>query len=180
MSDNNRDRVRILSEERHRQDIGPTIGGIRETEDGVTEVSLPVCGTCGRVLADRSFGFCFSCGEKVCVDHSITYRRRTHCPACILSILRIKRVDYKVLLTLKAGFRKYRDIAKLAGATRKEVKLSWNRIRDLGYFVKEGITRRIVLPAKTSEVILVCDQIFGKDRDVIELEARLQKGVHHV
>ncbi len=180
MDHRTRDREGILSEERHTQDIGSTIGGIRDTDEGVTEVSLPVCGTCGRVLADRSFGFCFSCGNKVCNDCAVAYRRRTHCPACTLNILQIERLDYKVLLVLKAGFRKNRDIAKLAGATRREVKQSWNRIWDLGYFTKEGITRRIVLPAKTSEVILACNQIFGKDLDVIELDARLQKGVHHV
>ncbi len=157
MSDGTRDRIRILSEEVHTQDIGSTIGGIRETDDGVTEVSQPVCGTCGSVLADRNFGFCFGCGQKVCNDCAVTYRRRRYCPACILDILQIKRVDYKLLLALKAGFRKNRDLARLVGATRREVKQAWNRTWDLGYFIKEGITRRIVLPAKTSEIILVCD-----------------------
>jgi len=169
----------VVSEQVEVPDAGPTIRMRRDLEVADSrirsEVTVPVCGQCGLILSPAGFGFCYNDSAKLCQDCRTPYDGRTYCRTCLLEALELSKLDYKVLRVVAEGIRDKRLIASFAKATKEEVKESIERLRDLGYLTRAGLSifSKHELPSKAHDAIQACDKAFKNEPDVQELLSKL-------
>ena len=169
---------RVISEEFRMGETGPVISHEVNSQrpDGsiVRWIAVPVCGTCGDLLEGRPFGFCWECGRKACEECQVSYKLHTYGKDCIAELLGLGNMDYKVLRVLDAKITRLGEIARLARATKDEVKASLAKLLTEGYVVRRGfVFSRKQIPSKGVDAAIALVQVFGKEPDVAQLEAEL-------
>lgn len=171
---------RVIVEEYHIPDSSGNVSSVKEkaraTGGMVREVGVPVCVVGLEVMGSSELAFCHRCRGKVCPRHRVLYGFRTWCAACLLDELKLEKLDYKVLMILKAGVIEIRAIAGLAWATREEVRESIAGMLASGRLVRRGfsIFSELVIPAKTMDAMVALAHIFAVDQDVLDLKAKLE------